>query len=99
MVPQEGGTVGVDMEWRAGFGCVVPQRVALIQLAVLDQVFILDMCSAGLWQHPSTLDFMKSFLSDAKVRKLGKEAGRGGGSGGREGPQRSAASHSALSAF
>ncbi|CAL8406015.1 unnamed protein product [Arctogadus glacialis] len=75
LVFKEGGTVGVDMEWRAGFGCVVPQRVALIQLAVLDQVFIVDMCSAGLWQHPSTLDFMKSFLCDTKVRKLGYDLG------------------------
>ncbi|CAL8321218.1 unnamed protein product [Lota lota] len=72
---KEGGTVGVDMEWRAGFGCVVPQRVALIQLAVLDQVFILDMCAAGLWQNPHTLDFMKSFLCDTKVRKLGYDLG------------------------
>ncbi|CAL8281395.1 unnamed protein product [Gadus morhua 'NCC'] len=75
LVFKEGGTVGVDMEWRAGFGCVVPQRVALIQLAVLDQVFIVDMCSADLWQHPSTLDFMKSFLCDTKVRKLGYDLG------------------------
>lgn len=67
----------MDMEWRAGFGCLVPQRVALIQLALPDRVFILDMCSEDLWQHPHTLDFVKSLLADANVRKLGKEARQG----------------------
>lgn len=70
-----GGTVGVDMEWRSGFGCMVPQRVALIQLAVQDRVFILDMCSPGLWQHPDTLAFMRALLCDTTVRKLGYDLG------------------------
>ncbi|KAK0130519.1 Exonuclease mut-7 [Merluccius polli] len=71
VVFKEGGSVGVDMEWSAGFGNVGPQRVALVQLAIPDQVFILDMCSTGLGQHPHTLDFMTSFFCDTKVRKLG----------------------------
>ncbi|CAL8278000.1 unnamed protein product [Merluccius merluccius] len=75
VVFKEGGSVGVDMEWSAGFGNVGPQRVALVQLAVPDQVFILDMCSTGLGQHPHTLDFMTSFFCDTKVRKLGYALG------------------------
>uniref|UniRef100_A0A8C3AAL7 Exonuclease 3'-5' domain containing 3 n=1 Tax=Cyclopterus lumpus TaxID=8103 RepID=A0A8C3AAL7_CYCLU len=34
----------VDMEWQPTFGCISTQQVALIQLAVLDQVFLLDLC-------------------------------------------------------
>ncbi|KAG7264391.1 hypothetical protein CRUP_024996 [Coryphaenoides rupestris] len=74
---KEGGTVGLDMEWCAGFGCVVPERVSLIQLAVADRVFILDMCAADLWQHPCTLEVVRSLLGNPKVLKLGKEAREG----------------------
>jgi len=69
--------VGLDMEWCAGFGCVLPERVSLIQLAVADRVFILDMCAADLWQHPCTLEVVRSLLGDPKVLKLGEEAREG----------------------
>ncbi|KAF3848937.1 hypothetical protein F7725_015434 [Dissostichus mawsoni] len=38
IVLKEGGVVGVDMEWQPTFGCISTQRVALIQLAALDQI-------------------------------------------------------------
>ncbi|KAM4634374.1 exonuclease mut-7 homolog isoform 2-T2 [Polymixia lowei] len=68
---KEGGVVGVDMEWRGGFGSVVPQRVALIQLAVSDRVFLLDLCAEGFWQHQETVGFIRTLFSEGKVLKLG----------------------------
>ncbi|XP_071196333.1 exonuclease mut-7 homolog isoform X1 [Salvelinus alpinus] len=71
-VLQPGCIVGVDMEWRAGFGAVSPQqRVALIQLAVPGQVFLLDLCAHGFSQHNITLTFIRSLFSATTVLKLG----------------------------
>ncbi|GAA6232040.1 exonuclease mut-7 homolog [Lates japonicus] len=71
VVLKEGGVVGVDMEWQPTFGCISTQRVALIQLAVLDQVFLLDLCANGFCQHPDTVSFIRSFFSKRNVLKLG----------------------------
>ncbi|XP_041741386.1 exonuclease mut-7 homolog [Coregonus clupeaformis] len=71
-VLQPGCIVGVDMEWRAGFGAVSPQqRVALIQLAVPGQVFLLDLCAHGFSQHNITVTFIRSLFSAPTVLKLG----------------------------
>ncbi|XP_029548132.1 exonuclease mut-7 homolog isoform X1 [Salmo trutta] len=71
-VLQPGCIVGVDMEWRAGFGAVSPQqRVALIQLAVPGQVFLLDLCAHGFSQHNTTVTFIRSLFSATTVLKLG----------------------------
>ncbi|XP_064863650.1 exonuclease mut-7 homolog isoform X2 [Oncorhynchus nerka] len=71
-VLQPGCIVGVDMEWRAGFGAVSPQqRVALIQLAVPGQVFLLDLCAHGFSQHNITVTFIRSLFSATTVLKLG----------------------------
>lgn len=69
---QEGGVVGVDMEWQPTFGCSSSQQVALIQLAVSDQVFLLDVCAEGFCQHPDTVSFIRSLFSSKNVLKLGE---------------------------
>ncbi|XP_062870052.1 exonuclease mut-7 homolog [Trichomycterus rosablanca] len=70
-VLQTGNVVGVDMEWRAGFGTVCTQRLALIQLAVKGQVFLLDLCAPGLSHHSLTVNFIRSLLTDESILKLG----------------------------
>ncbi|XP_060764960.1 exonuclease mut-7 homolog isoform X2 [Neoarius graeffei] len=70
-VLQTGGVVGVDMEWRAGFGTVSTQRISLIQLAVKEQVFLLDLCAPGLSHHSLTINFIRTLLTDTSVLKLG----------------------------
>ncbi|XP_053267889.1 exonuclease mut-7 homolog [Pleuronectes platessa] len=71
IVLKEGGVVGIDMEWQPTFGCIVTQQVALIQLAVTDQVFLLDLCANGFCQNPDTLSFLRSLFSARNVLKLG----------------------------
>ncbi|XP_071322282.1 exonuclease mut-7 homolog isoform X2 [Trachinotus anak] len=71
IVLKEGGIVGVDMEWQPTFGCISTQQVALIQLAVSDQVFLLDLCANGFCQHPDTISFIRSLFSERNVLKLG----------------------------
>ncbi|KAM3874359.1 exonuclease mut-7 homolog [Diretmus argenteus] len=70
-VLKEGGIVGVDMEWRAGFGCISTQHIALIQLAVLDQVFLLDVCANEFCQHQDTISFIRQLFSEQNILKVG----------------------------
>lgn len=72
--------VGVDMEWQPTFGCTSSQQVALIQLAVSGQVFLLDLQADGLSQHPDTVAFVRSLFSRRDVLKLGQWADRQTGS-------------------
>ncbi|XP_060918066.1 exonuclease mut-7 homolog [Labrus mixtus] len=71
IVLKEGGVVGVDMEWQPTFGCISTQRVALIQIAVCEQVFLLDLCASGFCQHPDTISFIRTLFSQRNVLKLG----------------------------
>ncbi|XP_040012664.1 exonuclease mut-7 homolog isoform X2 [Xiphias gladius] len=71
IVLKEGGVVGIDMEWQPTFGCISVQQVALIQLAVFDQVFLLDLCANSFCQHPDTISFIRSLFSERNVLKLG----------------------------
>ncbi|CAJ1070878.1 exonuclease mut-7 homolog [Xyrichtys novacula] len=71
IVLKEGVVVGVDMEWQPTFGCMSTQKVALIQLAVRDQVFLLDGCAPGFCQYPETISFIRSLFSQKNVLKLG----------------------------
>lgn len=64
--------VGLDMEWQPTFGCASVQQIALIQLAVLDDVFLLDLCAEGFCQHPDTVSFIRSLFSVRSVLKLGE---------------------------
>lgn len=59
------------MEWQPTFGCMSAQQVALIQLAVFDHVFLLDVSANGFGQHPDTISFIRSFFSDKNILKLG----------------------------
>lgn len=70
-VLQAGHVVGVDMEWRAGFGTVSTQRISLIQLAVKERVFLLDLCAPGLSHHSLTVNFIRTLLTNTSVLKLG----------------------------
>ncbi|XP_063065810.1 exonuclease mut-7 homolog [Engraulis encrasicolus] len=71
-VMQPGVVVGVDMEWRAGFGTGGRvQRVALIQLAVSGSVFLLDLCAARFSQEPITIQLIRDLLSHRDILKLG----------------------------
>lgn len=67
---KEGAVVGVDMEWQPAFGCVSSQQVALIQLAVSEQVFLIDLCIKSFCQHPDTISFIRTFFSQPNVLKL-----------------------------
>lgn len=70
---QDGCVVGIDMEWRAGFGTVSSQHVALIQLAVQGRVFLLDLCAHDISQHSATVDFIRALLSHRDILKLGEQ--------------------------
>lgn len=61
------------MEWQPTFGCSSSQGVSLIQLAVCDQVFLLDLCANGFCQHPDTISFIRSLFSLRNVLKLGEQ--------------------------
>ncbi|KAL0182189.1 hypothetical protein M9458_021564, partial [Cirrhinus mrigala] len=60
----------MDMEWRAGFGTVSSQHVALIQLAIQERVFLLDLCAHAISHHSTTVNFIRALLSDKNVLKL-----------------------------
>lgn len=72
VLSQKGVVVGVDMEWQPTFGCISTQQVALIQLAVSDQVFLIDLCARRFCEHPETICFIRSFFSQQSVLKLGQ---------------------------
>ncbi|XP_025765129.1 exonuclease mut-7 homolog isoform X5 [Oreochromis niloticus] len=71
IVLKEGVVVGVDMEWQPTFGCISTQQVALIQLAVSDRVFLVDLCARRFCEHPETIRFIRSLFSQQSVLKLG----------------------------
>ncbi|NWV78561.1 MUT7 Exonuclease, partial [Dasyornis broadbenti] len=75
-VLQPGQVVGVDMEWKPSFGMVGKPRVALLQLALKDEVFLLDLPRL-LEQAEAEGDkeklprFIHRLYSDAAITKLG----------------------------
>uniref|UniRef100_A0A3P8UD11 Exonuclease 3'-5' domain containing 3 n=2 Tax=Cynoglossus semilaevis TaxID=244447 RepID=A0A3P8UD11_CYNSE len=71
VVLKDDAVVGVDMEWQPTFGCSSAQQVALIQLAVQDHVFLLDLCASDFCHHPDTISFVRSLFSQNNVLKLG----------------------------
>ncbi|XP_030142810.3 exonuclease mut-7 homolog isoform X2 [Taeniopygia guttata] len=75
-VLQPGQVVGVDMEWKPSFGMVGKPRVALLQLALKDEVFLLDL--PQLLEQAETEGekeklphFIQMLYSDATITKLG----------------------------
>ncbi|XP_060070082.1 exonuclease mut-7 homolog isoform X2 [Ylistrum balloti] len=68
---QPGTTVGIDSEWKPGFGNTV-QRVALMQLAVMDHIYLLDL--VYLSQHLQMDDWKQlaaRFFCNPAILKLG----------------------------
>ncbi|NXI84212.1 MUT7 Exonuclease, partial [Rhipidura dahli] len=75
-VLQPGQVVGVDMEWKPSFGMVGRPRVALLQLALKDEVFLLDLPRLLEQAEPEGDQeklprFMQMLYSDAAITKLG----------------------------
>ncbi|NWY49373.1 MUT7 Exonuclease, partial [Chionis minor] len=75
-VLQPGQVVGIDMEWRPSFGMVGKPRVSLLQIALKDEVFLLDL--PRLLEQAETEDekeklphFIQMLYSDAAITKLG----------------------------
>ncbi|XP_049688241.1 exonuclease mut-7 homolog isoform X2 [Accipiter gentilis] len=75
-VLQPGQVVGIDMEWRPSFGMVGKPRVSLLQIALNDEVFLLDL--PRLLEHAETEGgkeklphFIQMLYSDAAITKLG----------------------------
>lgn len=73
---QPGQIVGIDMEWRPSFGMVGKPRVSLLQLAVRDEVFLLDLPrlleQAEVKGEKEKLPhFIQRLYSDATITKLG----------------------------
>ncbi|KAM6243809.1 exonuclease mut-7 homolog isoform 2-T2 [Porphyrio hochstetteri] len=75
-VLQPGQVVGIDMEWKPSFGMVGKPRVSLLQLALKDEVFLLDLPrlleqAETEGQKEKLPHFIKMLYSDAAITKLG----------------------------
>ncbi|KAM4760888.1 exonuclease mut-7 homolog isoform 2-T3 [Cyanocitta cristata] len=75
-VLQPGQVVGVDMEWKPSFGMVGKPRVALLQLALKDEVFLLDLPrlleqAEAEGEKEKLPHFIQMLYSDAAITKLG----------------------------
>lgn len=75
-VLQPGQVVGVDMEWKPSFGMVGKPRVALLQLALRDEVFLLDLPrlleqADSRGEKEKLPRFIQMLYSDPAITKLG----------------------------
>ncbi|NXL93400.1 MUT7 Exonuclease, partial [Alectura lathami] len=75
-VLQPGQIVGIDMEWKPSFGMVGKPRVSLVQIAVRDEVFLLDLPrlleQAEVEGEEEKLPhFIQMLYSDPAITKLG----------------------------
>uniref|UniRef100_A0A672U8L9 3'-5' exonuclease domain-containing protein n=1 Tax=Strigops habroptila TaxID=2489341 RepID=A0A672U8L9_STRHB len=75
-VLQPAQVVGIDMEWRPSFGMVGKPRVSLLQIALKDEVFLLDLPrllqQAEVDGEKEKLpNFIQMLYSDASITKLG----------------------------
>ncbi|KAG8565233.1 hypothetical protein GDO81_012763 [Engystomops pustulosus] len=74
---KDGQIVGVDMEWRPSFGGLGKPNVSLIQLAVREEVFLLDVLQGNLLRSSDSggsselVTFIKDLFSSSKIKKLG----------------------------
>ncbi|XP_071622169.1 exonuclease mut-7 homolog isoform X1 [Heliangelus exortis] len=75
-VLQPGQVVGIDMEWKPSFGMVGKPPVSLLQIALKDEVFLLDL--PKLLEQAETEGekeklphFIQLLYSDAAITKLG----------------------------
>ncbi|NXF11324.1 MUT7 Exonuclease, partial [Smithornis capensis] len=75
-VLQPGQVVGIDMEWKPSFGMVGKPRVALLQLALEGEVFLLDLPrllqqAEEEGEREKLHRFIQRLYSDAAITKLG----------------------------
>ncbi|NXW08955.1 MUT7 Exonuclease, partial [Fregetta grallaria] len=71
-VLRPGQVVGIDMEWRPSFGMVGKPRVSLLQIALKDEVFLLDLPRLLEQAEKEKLPlFIQMLYSDAAITKLG----------------------------
>ncbi|XP_038070951.1 exonuclease mut-7 homolog isoform X2 [Patiria miniata] len=68
---QDDQLVGIDMEWTPSFTATQITRVALVQLATLDWVYLLDMITLMATAADRIRSFFLRFLSSSQVLKLG----------------------------
>ncbi|XP_078605865.1 exonuclease mut-7 homolog [Branchiostoma floridae x Branchiostoma japonicum] len=70
---QPGTMVGLDAEWRPSFGnTLITQRVSIVQLAIKDKVYILDMIALVQNTEMGKLqDFFSSLLASQDVIIIG----------------------------
>ncbi|NWX47234.1 MUT7 Exonuclease, partial [Steatornis caripensis] len=75
-VLRPGQVVGIDMEWKPSFGMIGKPRVSLLQIALKDEVFLLDL--PQLLEQAETEGekeklphFIQTLYSDAAITKLG----------------------------
>ncbi|NXE11817.1 MUT7 Exonuclease, partial [Lophotis ruficrista] len=75
-VLRPGQVVGIDMEWRPSFGMVGKPRVSLLQIALKDEVFLLDLPrllkeAEMEGEKEKVPHFIQMLFSDAAITKLG----------------------------
>ncbi|XP_010080976.1 PREDICTED: exonuclease mut-7 homolog, partial [Pterocles gutturalis] len=75
-VLRPGQVVGIDMEWRPSFGMVGKPRVALLQIALKDEVFLLDLPrllkeDEAEREKEKLPRFIQRLYADAAITKLG----------------------------
>ncbi|XP_064892243.1 exonuclease mut-7 homolog isoform X5 [Columba livia] len=75
-VLRPGQVVGIDMEWKPSFGMVGKPRVSLLQLALHDEVFLLDLPrlleqAVTEAEKEKLPHFIQRLYSDAAITKLG----------------------------
>ncbi|NWW49857.1 MUT7 Exonuclease, partial [Pedionomus torquatus] len=75
-VLQPGQVVGIDMEWKPSFGTVGKPRVSLLQIALKDEVFLLDLPrlleqAESEGEKEKLPHFIQMLYSDAAITKLG----------------------------
>uniref|UniRef100_A0A452HLJ3 3'-5' exonuclease domain-containing protein n=1 Tax=Gopherus agassizii TaxID=38772 RepID=A0A452HLJ3_9SAUR len=69
---QPGQVVGIDMEWRPSFGVVGRPRVSVLQIAIEEQVFLLDLLQLLKPDEMEELShFVQTLFSDPTIIKLG----------------------------
>ncbi|XP_078082867.1 exonuclease mut-7 homolog isoform X2 [Mustelus asterias] len=78
-VLQAGGVVGIDMEWRPTFGVLTNTRVSVIQIAMKDCVYLLDLPqlvkqSESECRQAELTHFIQTLFTDHTITKLGYAA-------------------------
>ena len=65
--------LGFDSEWKPYFSINSVSNIALIQLAVKDKVYILDMIAlADAFKGPIAKEFI-TFMANSQITKLGND--------------------------